>query len=176
MFACAYLAHHFDRNSKLWVIFETGKDPSAEWWMLAHQHLNLVWLRSLQTFDIVDPSIRQPSHCCRSNVRYLLHLVRTVVPDSGSKAACKLQSMPNGNRILEIYLAVDNTADEAVDVVEHHLFVLLELSRELCILFIRRKVNTSKLGLDDQTALVLRQRYVDFDRILYTARTIEVLE
>lgn len=36
-----------------------------------------------------------------------------------------------------------------MDVIEDDASVLLDLSLELCILFVRREFNTSKLSLDD---------------------------
>lgn len=142
-----YLAHHLDRHPQFGKVLETRKDLTAKRRVLAHQHFDLVRLGSLKTFNAVDTSIGEPSNCGGSNVRYLLQLVRAVVPDSGGKAACKLQGMSDCNGILDVYLTVNDAADQTMNMVEYNVLVLLVLSLEFAVLLVDREFHTTKFRL-----------------------------
>lgn len=82
--------------------------------------------------------------------------------------------MSDCDAILDMDLTVNHTADEAMDMVKDDGLVLLILSVEFSELLICGELDVAQLGLYNETALVLRQSYVNLDWILDAIRTIDV--
>jgi hypothetical protein len=62
--------------------------------------------------------------------------------------------MPYNDSILKMYLTIDGTFYQPVDMGEYHDLVLLMLFSMLDVLFIRWKVNSTKFSLHYQASLM----------------------
>ena len=116
-----------------------------------------------QRLNATDSPQCEFSYSYYTNLRYLFHLIRRIVPDSSAKTPRKFQSVPCGNCILEVNLAVDHATDQSVDGREQNRLVLQKLSLVFYILLVRWKVHSAKLRLNYETPFVRVHGNIDFD-------------
>ncbi len=131
--------------------------------VFAHEHLNSIWFRCLQGLDTIDTSSCKLTYSNKANLRNLLHLVRRIVPNSGTKTPTKLQGVPYSHCVLQVGLAIDYTISQAMDVSKQDSLVYVELPSEFSVLLVRRKVHATEFGLQDETSLVRGLCKVHFD-------------
>lgn len=117
-------------------------------------------------FEIIhasDPSIDEFANRNNTYPLYLLHLERTIIPGSSSETSFEHQSAVDAHRISEINLTINDTANQAVDVLEHDLNLRKILSLVLPHLPLPRDVGGAENRLDEQRYFLSGQIQIDRD-------------
>lgn len=122
-----------------------------------------MWFRCLQGLNTIDTSICKLTYSNKANLGNLLHLVRRIIPNSGTKTPTKLQSVQYSHCVSQVDLAIDYTISQAMDMSEKDSLVYVELSSEFSVMLVRRKVHGTKFGLQDETSFVRGLCKVHFD-------------
>ena len=98
---------------------------------------SLCRLQSLHTIDACHGKFPNRD---RSNILYLLHLQRRVIPNASTEAPRQLKGITDSHRVLQVNLTIDDTSNEAVNMRKNDCFVNLILSLVLAEMFVDWKV------------------------------------